>query len=305
LLGCINAFDTPARQSFLVEMIEKKEDMGNAIALNSSMVNAARLLGPSIAGLLIAFAGEGICFLINGISYLFVIASLLLMKLKPRINKRQNARVITELKEGFSYVFGFAPLKYIILLIALLSMMGMPYTILMPVFAKEILNGGSHTFGFLIGASGLGALIGAIYLAYRKTVLGLLRLIPLTAGIFGLGLVAFSFSRLFWLSLPIMLFTGAGMMLQLAASNTIIQTIVDDDKRGRVMSIYTMAFMGLAPFGSLAAGSLANLIGAPYTILSGGVFIIIGAIVFARKRKLLRGMIRPIYVKLGIIPYEV
>jgi len=304
-LGCVNAFDVPARQSFVVEMIEKKEDLANAIALNSSMVNGARLFGPSIAGLLIVFAGEGICFLINGLSYLFVIASLLFMKVTPRIIINKNTAVLKEMKDGFSYAFGFAPIKYIILLLALVSLTGMPYTVLMPVFAKEILHGSSHTFGFLMGATGLGALAGAFYLASKKSVLGLGKLIPLAAGLFGLGLITFSLSRFFLLSMVLLVFTGFGMMLQMASSNTILQTIVDDDKRGRVMSLYTMAFMGTAPFGSLLAGGLADIIGAPNTILLGGLASIIGAIIFARKLPELKKMIRPIYIKLGIIEPEV
>ena len=304
-LGCVNAFDIPARQSFVVEMVEKKEDLGNAIALNSSMVNGARLLGPSIAGMLIAFTGEGICFLLNGLSYLFVIVSLLFMKVAPRKIKKKNSSVLTELKEGFNYAISFAPIRYIILLLGLVSLMGMPYTILMPVFAKEILHGGSHTFGFLMGASGLGALIGALYLASRRSVLGLGKIIPLAAGIFGFGLITFSLSRFFLLSLTLMIITGLGMMLEMASSNTLLQTIVDDDKRGRVMSFYTMAFMGTAPFGSLLAGWLANIMGTPNTILVGGIFCILGALIFARKLPELRKIIRPIYVRLGFIAPEV
>ena len=304
LLGCINACDTPARQSFFIEMVEKKKDLANAIALNSSMVNAARLLGPSIAGMLIAFTNEGICFLINGISYIFVIASLLSMKIVPRKMINKNTRVLQELKEGFFYVFGFAPVKYIILMLGLVSLMGMPFSVLMPVFAKVIFHGGSHTFGFLMGASGIGALSAALYLASRKNVLGLFKRIPLAAGIFGLGLIAFSFSRFYLPSLLLMIVTGFGMMFQLASSNTILQTIVDDDKRGRVMSFYTMAFMGTAPFGSLLAGGLAHIIGAPYTILIGGISIILGASVFAYKLPELRKMIRSVYAKLGIITPE-
>jgi MFS family permease len=304
-LGCVNAFDIPARQSFVVEMVEKKEDLGNAIALNSSMVNGARLLGPSIAGMLIAFTGEGICFLLNGLSYLFVIVSLLFMKVAPRKINNKNTSVLTELKEGFNYAIGFAPIKYIILLLGLVSLMGMPYTILMPVFAKEILHGGSHTFGFLMGASGLGALMGALYLASRKSVLGMGKIIPLAASIFGFGLITFSLSRFFLLSLTLMIITGLGMMLEMASSNTLLQTIVDDDKRGRVMSFYTMAFMGTAPFGSILAGGLANIIGTPNTILVGGISCILGALIFARKLPELRKMIRPIYVRLGFIVPEV
>jgi MFS family permease len=296
-LGCVNAFDVPARQSFVIEMVEKKEDLGNAIALNSSMVNGARLLGPSIAGVLIALTGEGICFLLNGISYIFVIVSLLLMKVKPRKIGVRDQNVLEELKEGFSYAFSFPPIKHIIFLLGLVSLMGMQYTVLMPVFAKEILHGGSHTFGFLMGASGLGALSGALYLASRKNALGLIKIIPLAAGLFGSGLIAFSFSRVFLLSLALMVIIGLGMMLQMASSNTILQTIVDDDKRGRVMSFYTMAFMGTAPFGSLLAGSLAKITGVSVTILSGGIFCILGAVVFAYKLPGLSKIINSIYSK--------
>ena len=301
-LGIVNAFDVPVRQSFVVEMVEKKEDLGNAIALNSSMVNGARLLGPSIAGLLIAFTGEGICFLLNGVSYIFVIASLLMMKILPRTVTKKDKHVLAEMKEGFIYTFGFAPIKYLILLLTLVSLMGMPYTVLMPVFAKEVLHGGSHTFGFLMGASGLGALLGALYLASRKNVLGLDKLVPLAATTFGLGLIAFSFSRHFLLSMGIMVFVGLGMMLQMASTNTILQTIVEDDKRGRVMSFYTMAFMGTAPFGSFLAGSMASSLGAPNTLVVGGVSCILGALIFTRKLPALKEAFHPIYVRLGILP---
>lgn len=303
-IGLINAFDVPARQSFIVEMVEKREDLGNAIALNSSMVNGARLLGPSIAGILIALTGEGICFLINGLSYIFVIASLLMMKVKTKEKKRKDTHVIIELREGFKYAFGFPPIRYIIFLLALVSLMGMSYTVLMPVFAKEILHGGSHTFGFLMGASGLGALTSAFYLAYRKSTIGLVRLVPLAAALFGLGLVAFSFSRFQPLSIMLMLITGLGMMMQMAASNTILQTIVDDDKRGRVMSFYAMAFMGTAPFGSILAGSLAKYIGTPHAILIGGLACIAGAVAFSYKLREIKGMMKPIYIRMGILSPE-
>ncbi len=301
ILGCINAFDTPARQSFVIEMVENKNDLGNAIALNSSMVNGARLLGPSIAGVLIASLGEGICFLINGLSYIFVIASLLCMTVKPQKRKSENPNVLRELKEGFAYTFGFVPIKSTILLLALISLMGMPYSILMPVFVKEVFHGNSHLYGFLVGATGIGALIGAIYLASRKTVLGLEKIIPLAAGVFGLGLVAFSLSRFFPLSIALMVITGLGMMLQMASSNTLLQTIVDNDKRGRVMSFYTMAFMGTAPFGSFLAGTLATLIGAPGTLIFGGIACVLGALVFSWRLSQFKKLIRPAYVKLGII----
>jgi MFS family permease len=301
ILGCVNAFDVPARQSFVIEMVEKKEDLGNAIALNSSMVHGARLIGPSVAGVLIALTGEGICFLVNGISYLFVITSLLMMKISPSKTKKKNAYMLKEMKEGISYAFGFPPIKYTLILLAVISLMGMSYTVLMPVFAKEILHGGSHTFGFLMGATGLGALSGAFYLASRKSVIGLCKLIPFASGIFGLGLIAFSFSRSQVLSLGLLVIVGLGMMIQMASSNTILQTVVDDDKRGRVMSLYTMAFIGTAPFGSLLGGSLAKILGTPYTILLGGIVCVLGAVIFAKNLPEIQKNIHPIFIRLGFI----
>ena len=301
-LGTINAFDTPARQSFMVEMVEKKEDLSNAIALNSSMVNVARLLGPSLAGILISVVGEGLCFLLNGVSYLAVIAALLAMKIKKRETKHQPSKVWAGLREGFAYAFGFSPIGAVLLLLALMSFMGMPYTILMPVFARDVLHGGPHTLGFLMGASGVGALGGALYLASRKSVLGLGRLISVATALFGIGLVAFSHSRLLALSIPLMFITGFGMIVEMAASNTVLQTIVEDDKRGRIMSFFTMAFMGMTPFGSLFAGFLASRIGAPNTLLIGGLACLAGAAAFALKLPALREVARPVYVKMGIIP---
>ena len=300
--GCINAFDTPARQSFVIEMVEDKNDIGNAVALNSSMFNGARLVGPSIAGVLIASLGEGACFLINGISYIFVVISLLLMKVKPQEKKKtKDTNIIKEFKEGFTYTFGFPPIRSIIILLTLISLMGMPFSVLMPIFAKDIFHGGSHIFGFLMGASGVGALIGAAYLASRKSVVGLEKIIPLAAVVFGLGLVSFSLSSSFPLSIILMIITGVGMMMQTACSNTILQTISDNDKRGRVMSFYTMAFMGTAPIGSFLAGSMASMIGAPATLLIGGIACVIGALVFAQKLPLFIKLVRPIYIQLGII----
>ena len=301
-LGLLNAFDMPARQAFIVDLIEKREDLGNAIALNSTMFNAARLLGPSIAGILIAALGEGMCFLLNGISYLAVIGSLFAMTIRPRIKKVRRAHVVEELREAFSYSFGFPPIRSILLLLALVSLIGMPYTVLMPVFAKDVFHGGAHTLGFLVGASGIGALAGTMYLASRRTVRGLGKVIAVSASLFGAGLIAFSLSRILWFSLLLMLVTGFGMVVQFASSNTILQTIVDDDKRGRVMSMFTMAFSGTAPIGSLLAGGLASRIGAPTTLLLGGVCCILGSFLFTRALPALREMVRPIYVRKGIIP---
>jgi MFS family permease len=300
--GLINAFDVPARQAFVVEMVAVKEDLGSAIALNSSMFNSARLLGPSIAGLLIAAFGEGVCFLIDGISYLAVIVALLAMKIKLTKIESQRANVLHGLKEGFTHAFGFVPIRAILLLLGLVGLAGMPYIILMPVFAANVLHGGPHTYGFLMGASGVGAVAGAVYLASRKSVRGLGKIISLASGIFGLGLILFSISRVFWLSLLLMVFTGLGMMMQVASSNTVLQTIVDDDKRGRIMSFYTMAFMGMSPFGSLLAGLLASKIGAPNTLLVCGALCILGAFLFSRSLPRLREMVRPIYERMGIIP---
>jgi len=301
--GLINAFDMPARQAFVVEMVDRREDLANAIALNSSMVNAARLLGPSIGGVVIAAVGEGWCFMIDAISYLAVIASLLVMHITPRMMRpTQDANILAQLREGWTYASHFAPIRSILLLLALVSLVGMPYTVLMPVFANTVLHGGPNTLGLLMAASGIGALVGALFLAARKSVLGLGKYIPLMAGTFGAGLVAFSFSRMLWLSLLLMVVTGLGFMVQMASSNTVLQTIVDEDKRGRVMSFYTMAFMGTAPFGSLLAGSVAERIGAPHTLLFGGIGCILGALWFAQSLPALRRDVRPIYVKIGILP---
>jgi MFS family permease len=302
--GAINAFDMPGRQAFVVEMVDRREDLANAIALNSSMVNAARLLGPSIAGLVIAAVGEGWCFFIDAVSYLPVIASLLLMRLAARARRpaAMEKKVVHDLLEGWRYVVGSAPIRSILLLLALVSLVGMPYTVLMPIFASTVLHGGPHTLGFLMAATGVGALLGALFLANRRTVLGLGRVIPMMAGLFGVGLIGFSLSRALWLSLVLLLVTGLGFMVQMAASNTLIQTLVEDDKRGRVMSFYLMAFMGAAPFGSLLAGALAHRIGAPYTLLLGGCGCIAGALWFASLLPKLRERVRPIYVRMGILP---
>jgi MFS family permease len=302
VLGVVNAFDMPVRQSFLVEMIEDEKDLSNAIALNSSMVNGARLVGPSVAGLLIATVGEGMCFLINGLSYLAVIASLLLMRLMRTNVDRLKSKAWCDFIDGLKYVFLFEPIRAIILLLALMSVTGMPYVVLMPLFAKDILHGGPGTLGFLMGGSGIGALAGALYLASRKGVLGLGKMIPIGTGIFGLGLIAFALSRNLFLSLALMPAIGFGQIVQLAVSNTLLQTIVDNDRRGRVMGFFTVAFLGMTPIGSLLAGALAHLIGAPATLFLGGVSCLVGAAVFARKLPRLRDKARPIYITKGILP---
>jgi MFS family permease len=303
ILGIIDAVDMPTRQSFMVEMVgNNKDDLSNAIAMNSSMVNGARLIGPAIAGILISLVGEAWCFLINGLSFLAVIYSLIKMDLIPRVPEKKERRIFFELKEGFTYAFNFTPIKALLLMLALMSLMGAPIRVLAPVFAKQILHGGADTFGFLMGASGLGALIGAVYLMARKTILGLGRLIGYASGAFSLGLIAFGLSHNFLISLFFMLITGLGLMIEMAASNTVLQTIVEDNKRGRVMSFYAMSFRGMMPLGSLLSGILASLIGAPLTMIIGGGACLIGVAIYFTKLPLIRKAIRPTYEKLGILP---
>ena len=300
--GLVNAFDMPVRQSFMVLMVEDRADLQNAIAINSSMVNAARLVGPSLAGVIISVLNEGWCFLIDGVSYVAVIASLLLMRIKaPRV-ARATTSMVAQLREGWVYVSGFRPIRTILLLFAVVSLMGMPYMVLMPVFAAQVLHGGAHTLGFLMGAAGVGSLISALSLVMRRSVRGLLKMLPIAAGVFGAGLVAFGFSHAMWLSMLLMVVVGWGMMQGLTASNTIIQTLVPEDKRGRVMSYYTMAFVGMAPFGSLLAGSLANVIGAPRTVEMTGAVCCLGALWFLRQMPAVRADMRPVYERMGILP---
>ena len=281
-IGCVNAIDMPNRQSFVIYMIDDRKDLGNAIALNSAMFNGTRFIGPFIAGVLIATTGEGICFLINALSYIAVIASLLLMKtdhIKVNVSKTS---VLAELKEGFTYVFSNTKIRAILMLVMLTSIMGVPFIVLMPAFAKDILKGGPHTLGFLMSALGAGALLGSFYLASRKNLKGLLKTINMGAFILGIGLIGCSFSRSLWISILMVFITAFGMMVQVAAANTWLQTNVDDDKRGRTMSFYVVSFMGMAPFGSLLSGSIAGFIGVPDTIFIGGIVCILGAIFFLK-----------------------
>ena len=300
--GVVNAVDMPARQSFVIEMVESRDDLPNAIALNSSMVNATRLIGPAIAGLVIAAIGEGWCFFADGVSYLAVIASLWAMHVPRTARPARHPRVFAQLAEGWRYVARSRPIRTLLLLLALVSLVGMPYTVLMPIFAAGILHGGANTLGFLTGASGVGALLAALLLAMRKTVIGLGTRIAVSCALFGAALVAFALSRSLWLSLLVLPFTGFGMMQEMASTNTILQTIVEDDKRGRVMAYYAMAFQGIAPFGSLLAGAASARIGAPATLAAGGVLCIAGAAWFAFRLPSLRELVHPIYVRLGIVP---
>lgn len=301
--GVVNAFDLPARQAFLPTMISDREDLANAIAMNSSMFNAARLVGPSIAGVMIATAGEAWCFLLDGVSYFAVIMALLAMKNVRRLDRpAAHPGIVEHLLEGWRYVFGFRPIRSLILQLAWLCLIAMPFSVLMPVFADEILGGGPHTLGFLMAASGLGALAGALWLTTRRSVVGLGRVILFNTIVFGGGLIGFGLSRWFWLSLLALMVVGFGMMVQMASTNTVIQTIVDEEKRGRVMSFYTMSFLGTAPFGSLLAGWLSTRIGAPQTVVFSGMLCLATAVWFSRELPAIRALVRPIYMKMGILP---
>lgn len=299
--GIINAFDTPARQAFVVTMIADRADLPNAIALNSSMVNGSRIVGPSIGGIIIAAVGEGWCFIIDAVSYVAVIASLLAMRIDPDPRVRARERVSEELLAGFHYVTHFLPVRTLLLLLALVSIMGMPYTVLMPAMATSVLHGGANTLGFLMGATGIGALAAALYLASRHTVVGLGRAIAGAVIVFGAGLIAFGTSRHLLASLLILPFVGGAFMLALAGTNTIVQTIVEEHLRGRVMAFYAMAILGTAPIGSLLAGLLASRIGVPATIQLGGAACVAGGIAFTFRLPRLRELVRPIYVRQGII----
>ncbi|MFA5859939.1 MAG: MFS transporter [Elusimicrobiota bacterium] len=299
--GMATAFEGPARQAFVIEMIEDKEDLGNAIALNSMMFNSARLVGPAVAGILISVFNEGVCFLINGLSFSAVIISLNLMTGEALRKKGVRENFFAGLKSGFKYVYEFDTIRVIIFMVALINLLCLPYTLLMPVVAREVLHGGAREQGFLVSASGIGALIGGLYLASRKTVVGLVNVLSAAAFIFGFGLIALSFSRVLWLSVLTMFIAGLGMILSMASCNTLVQTLVDDDKRGRVMSIYMMAAIGVLPFGHLLMGALAKMFGAPVALLTGGTGCIIGAVVFALNlpryvRKLYR-----VYIDKGMI----
>jgi len=299
-IGCVNALDIPTRQSFVIHMIGDKGDLGNAIALNSAMFNAARFVGPTVAGILISLVGEGVCFLLNGLSYLAVIAALRAMDVSRTAPVRKSTNILQELEEGLRYAWGFKPIRFILLLLALTSFMGVPYAVLMPAFVRDVLHGGAHTLGFLMSAAGVGAFAGALYLASRPSVLGLGRILAFSAAVFGLGLIAFALARTFPISLLLMLVVGLGIMIHVASCNTLLQTIVEDSKRGRVMSLFAAAFLGMAPLGSLMAGSVAGLIGITATIAIGGGCCILGAVVFLTKLPAMRTLVRPIYAEKGI-----
>lgn len=301
LLGVVNAFDIPARQSFLIEMVVR-EDLMNAIALNSSMFNGARVIGPAVAGILVARIGEGWCFFANAVSYIAVIIGLLLMKLGSLRTASKKSSPFEHIAEGFRFVRHTKPILALVLLIALVSLVAVPYSVLMPIFADRVLHRGAHGLGILMGSSGVGALLGALTLAIRRGVQGLGRVVGLAATAFGGSLLLFAFSKSFWLSVVLLIPVGYSVMLQMSSSNTLIQAMVPDELRGRAMAVYTMMFMGMAPVGSLFAGVLADKIGAPWTVALGGIGAIAGAAVFLRRLPNLRFEARQLIVAQGLSP---
>lgn len=302
LAGIILAIDLPARQTFIVEMVGSGSDLPNAVALNAFVINGGRMIGPAVAGLLLTAVTPAVCFYLNAISYLPVIAALCAMRVERAAAMATQSSALEELREGIRYAIGFPPIRAVLLLVALVALLGMPYAVLMPIFAAEVLHGGAHTLGLLMTAPGVGALVGTVYLASRKTIVGAGVRVVSGAIIFGAGLMACGLARGMTFALIALAFVGMGMIVQLATSNIALQTIVDDDKRGRVMSLYTMAFMGLAPFGSILGGAVAAHVGVPATFLVGGGVCVAGALIFATQIPVLRPMVLPIYARKGIIP---
>jgi len=300
--GIINAFDTPARQAFVVEMVEDRADLPNAIALNSAMVNGSRVIGPSIGGALIAAVGEGWCFMADAVSYVFVVASLLMMRVPRAPVRTVEARMREELRDGWHYVRQSVPIRTALIVLAIVSTMAMPYTVLMPAFVDHVIHGGPNTLGVLMAATGIGALAGGMYLAGRQSVVGLGRVVMVSTLVFGAALIAFAFAGSLRIAVAVLPIVGGAFMVQMAATNTVLQTLVDDRLRGRVMAFYTMAFFGTAPIGSLLAGILADRIGARWTIAAGGAIVIAAGLWFAARLPALRAIVRPIYVERGILP---
>ncbi len=303
VLGTAGAFEMTTRHSFVPQMVDDKEDLGNAIALNSVMFNMARLIGPALAGVVVAWMGEGMCFIINGVSFFAVIAALLMMDVKKRVHAGHKD-LFNELKEGFRYVFEFIPLRIIILLMVFVSLTGSSVLVLLPVFARDILHGGPRAFGFLTGAIGLGAMLGAFYMASRRTVRGLGNVIVVALFLFGTGLIAVSFAGSLIVTIAFLMIVGLGTMMHMASSNTIIQTVADDDKRGRVMSLYILSFSGFVPLGNLIAGSAANVFGVRYVVAFAGILTISAGVIFIFLLPKIRKHIRPVYIRKQIIPVD-
>jgi MFS family permease len=300
--GIILAVDLTARQAFIVDMVGAGHDLPNAVALNAFVINGGRMLGPAIAGLLLTVVSPAICFYVNAISYIPVIGALITMRMKPQIISLQESSPVEDLMEGIHYAMGFAPIRSVLVLVAIVSLAGLPYAVLMPVFAAEILHGDAHTLGWLMTAPGIGALVATIYLASRKNIYGAGLRITIGAVLFSLGLIIVGLAHTLAVAVSALALVGLGMIVQLATSNTVLQTIVEDDKRGRVMSLYTMAFMGMAPFGSLIGGAVAHRFGVQITMLCGGVLCVGAGLLFGSRIPALKPMVLPIYQRKGIVP---
>lgn len=301
VVGAINGVDIPARQALLVKLVDAREDLPNAIALNSSMFNAARLVGPALGGVLIGLWGEGPVFVLNALSFVPVLAALSMMHLSRKRGARAGA-MLTQIRAGFGYAFGFAPTRDLLILLAGISLVGIPYVVLFPVFARDILGGDAATLGLLTSSSGAGALSGALYLASRDSIRGLGRLIARASMLFGVTLIVFALSRHAALSSAALVVGGFGMMLTTASVNTVLQTLVGEDMRGRIMSLYTMAFMGMMPIGSLVGGAVAARLGAPAAVILGGAGCLLLGVWFRGRVEALRALVLPVYVERGVIP---
>lgn len=306
LLGVTKGFDLPARQALVVDIVGKRENLANAIALNSSMFHGARLVGPMLAGGLIipwfGELGEGVCFAIDGFSYIATIACLIALRVQPREAREQTKHIVTDIAEGFMYTFGFRPMRAVLMLVATVGLFGFPYSTLLPVFAEDILKGDARTYGLLLAAGGMGALAGAMYLASRTTVLGLGRVITVTTLLFSVTMMLFAMSTTLWVSTLLLVIAGAAGLITMVGTNTILQSLVDDGRRGRVMSFFGMTFMGALPLGALLYGQAASTIGAPYTVLLGALVCGIAGLAFGVRLPVLRQIARPVYIQRGIIP---
>jgi MFS family permease len=300
LLGVISAFDSTARQSFVIDMVDR-HDLSNAIAINSSVFNAARLLGPAVAGIVIGLCGEWPCFLLNGFSYFAVLASLLAMRVRPAVRIVSNSGIMAGLREGLQYVAGSMPIRTILILLGIVSMMSAPLTVLMPLLATRVLRGGPYTLGLLTAALGAGALAASLFLAARKSVIGLKGIIAVATAVFGLGLAVIALSHSLPFSLVLLFCTSFAMVAQMAASNALLQTIVVEEMRGRVMSLYTLAFFGMGPLGSLLSGVMASALGILPTFLTFGAICLSASAVYTGLLPTLRKEIRPIYVRVGLL----
>lgn len=302
LLGIINSFEMPIRQALVSDLLDNKRDLPNAIALNSSLFNGSRLIGPAVAGIIVAVAGEGVCFLINGFSYIASITAFTAMRIieaKPDVSER---RVFADMKDGFRYASGFTPVKELLMLVAVISFFGLTFPVLLPVFASDILHGNSHTFGFLVSSAGAGAFTATLYLASRKSIIGLGRVVNVALFTLSAGFIVFSFSEYLLLSLLSLFVVGFSSIVTIASSNTILQTVVDEKKRGRVMSLYVMAFTGTAPVGGLIAGSVSEAVGAPLTLAVCGVFCLLIAVAYTIMLPGVMKSVRPIFCELGFSP---